>query len=140
MGIIKALFKGNKKENARRITKREIENMKKEVWGEKACEQNKIWNKVTEYNLKTEKALKNKDYDEAKRLCKLGIKWAYKLENISSLNYPFVTLGGILEKQNKHKECMKLSDEYLKIDANNEYFIKLRKRASDKLKERSKEA
>lgn len=135
MGIIKALFKSDKKENARRITKREIENMKKEVLGEKTCEQIKIWNKVTEYNVKTEKALKDRNYDEAKRLCKLGIKWAYKLGDIPSLNYPFVTLGEIFEKQNKYKECVKLADEYLKIDANNEYFIKLKKRASDKLKE-----
>lgn len=134
MGIIKALFKGNKKGNARRIAKHNIENMKKEVLGEKACEQIKIWNKVTEYNVKTEKALKDRNYDEAKRLCKLGIKWTYKLEDIPSLNYPFVTLGGIFEKQNKYKECIKLADEYLKIDANNDYFIKLRKRASDKLK------
>ena len=123
---------GNK--NSKAKSDFDSEAMKKEVWGEKVYEQDKIWNKVTEYNLKIIEALKQKDFTEAKKLCRLGIKWCIKFDSIASLNYPFIALSEILEKQQKYNECIKIADEYLSRVPDDIYFSKLKIRLLEQLK------
>lgn len=111
-----------------------LEKLKKDFLGDEEYNQQKIMEQVAEYNIKIKALKQNKDYDEVIKLCRKCIKLDMELNSNYFIPYPFVQLAIMLKKQHGFKECLELSDEYLKHDANNEYFIKLKNYALKELK------